>query len=119
MELSEEQRTFVLNHLRRPENDLAISNIVKQITSEANQSGLNIDSDYAQSTALLMNIGETHPDISYIYDSNFSWKDHPEARNLNAKHGEYSVKTAQEAGIPLTEEQIQIMSGHSKNQYPN
>ena len=119
MKLINEQKAFVLNHLRRPENDLEISNIVKKIISEANKSGLNIDSDYAQQTALLMNIGETHPDISYIYANDFSWKDHPEARQLNARHGEYSVKMALDAGIPLTEEQIQIISGHSQNKYPN
>ena len=74
--LSEEQKNFVLKHLRRPENDLAISNIVEKIASEANKLRLDINSDYAQSTALLMNIGETNPEISYIYASDFSWKDH-------------------------------------------
>ena len=117
--LSEEQKNFVLKHLRRPENDLAISNIVEKIASEANKLGLDINSDYAQSTALLMNIGETNPEISYIYASDFSWKDHPEARQLNAQHGNYSVKMALEASIPLTEEQKQIISGHSQNKYPN
>ena len=119
MKLTDEQKKFVLNHLRRPENDLAISNIVEQIVSEANKSGLNIDSDYAQSTALLMNIGETHPYISHIYASNYSWKDHPEAKQLNAQHGEYSVQMALDKGISLTEEQKQIISGHSQNKYPN
>ena len=119
MKLTDEQKTFVLNHLRRPENDLAISNIVEQIVSEANKSGLNIDSDYAQSTALLMNIGETYPGISHIYASDYSWKDHPEARQLNAQHGEYSVQMALDEGISLTEEQKQIISGHSQNKYPN
>ena len=42
-----------------------------------------------------------------------------EARQLNAQHGKYSVKMALEAGIPLTEEQKQIISGHSQNKYPN
>lgn len=119
MKLSEEQKNFVLTHLRRPENDLDISNIVEKIVLEANKLGLNINSDYAQSTALLMNIGETNPEISHIYASDLSWKDHPEARQLNAQHGKYSVKMALEAGIPLTEEQKQIISGHSQNKYPN
>ena len=119
MKLSEEQKNFILKHLRRPENDLAISAIVEKIALEANKLGLDINSDYAQSTALLMNIGETNPEISYIYASDFSWKDHPEARQLNAKHGEYSVNMALDAGIPLTEDQKQIISGHSQNKYPN
>ena len=119
MKLTDEQKTFVLSHLRRPENDLAISNIVEEIALEANKSGLDIDSDYAQSTALLMNIGETHPDISYIYASDYSWKDHPEAKQLNARHGKYSVQMALDKGISLTEEQKQIISGHSQNIYPN
>ncbi len=119
MKLSKEQKDFVLKHLRRPENDLDISNIVEKIALEANKLGLDINSDYAQSTALLMNIGETNPEISYIYASDFSWKNHPEARQLNAKHGEYSVKMALEAGISLTEEQKQIIAGHSQNKYPN
>ena len=119
MDLSEQQKGFVFRHLRRPENDLAIAEIVKGIALECAKAGIDIDSNYAQSTALLMNIGETHPDISYIYDSNFSWKDHPEAKQLNARHGDYSVKMALDAGISLTPEQEQIISGHSRNKYPN
>lgn len=119
MTLNAMQRNFVFSHLRRPENDLAISNIVKQVTLEANKSGFNINPEYAEQTALLMNLGETHPDISYIYDPDFSWKEHPEAKDLNSKHGEYSIKMAQEEGIELTPEQMEIISGHSQNKYPN
>ena len=43
MKLSEEQKNFVLTHLRRPENDLDISNIVEKIVLEANKLGLNIN----------------------------------------------------------------------------
>ena len=41
--LSSEQKKMILNHLRRPENDLAISEIAGQIAQEFYKAGGNVN----------------------------------------------------------------------------
>ena len=53
------------------------------------------------------------------YDESYSWKEHPEAKESNKLHGQYSVEMAERAGIELTEEQKAVIEGHSKGEYPS
>lgn len=111
------QKQFILEHLRRPENDKAISQIASLIAGEYQKVGGTIPSELVIQTALLMNLGETDSRIAHIYDSTYSWKDHPEAISLNKLHGSYSVEMAENIGINLSEEQKAVIEGHSKGDY--
>lgn len=111
--LSSEQKDYIMKHLRRPENDADIAKIAYEIAQKHGK----ISPDMAFVTATLMNLGETDPRIAYIYDKDYNWKEHPEAIGLNKMHGEYSVEMAESIGISLTDEQKQVISGHSKGEY--
>lgn len=115
--LSSEQKKMILNHLRRPENDLTISEIAGQIAQEFNKVGGNVNLSGVEQTAILMNIGETDERIAYIYAEGYSWKEHPKAIDSNKLHGEYSVEMAEKFGIELSDEQKQVIAGHSKGMY--
>ena len=115
--LSSEQKKMILNHLRRPENDLAISEIAGQIAQKFNKAGGNVDISEVEQTAILMNIGETDERIAYIYAEGYNWKEHPKAIDSNKLHGEYSVEMAEKFGIKLSDEQKQVIAGHSKGMY--
>lgn len=114
---NKEQKQFINEHLRRPENDIAIAKIAYQMVSEFEKVGGTISPELAQQTAILMNLGETDSRIAYIYDSSYNWKEHPEAIELNKLHGQYSVEMAESIGINLTEEQKSTITGHSKGEY--
>lgn len=117
MELSKEQINYIESHLRRPENEKGIAKIAEIIAKEFQKVGGDIDPKIASLTAYIMNLGETDDRISYIYASDYNWKEHPEAIELNKKHGEYSVEMAEKIGIELTEEQKEVIEGHSKQEY--
>ena len=116
---NKEQEEFIFKHLRRPENDKGIAEISAEIAKELEKVGgaPGVTPDIAKQTAILMNLGETDERIAYIYDSSCNWKEHPEAIQLNKLHGEYSVEMAEKIGIDLTEEQKNVISGHSKGEY--
>lgn len=114
---TDEQKQFIQTHLRRPENDKDISKIAYLISTEFQKVDGEIQPEIAMQTALLMNLGETDSKISYIYDSSFNWKEHPEAINLNKMHGQYSVEMAEKIGIMLSDEQKSVIAGHSRNEY--
>ena len=86
---NEEQEKFILNHLRRPENEKGIAKIATEIAQELEKVGgaAGVSPSIAEQTAMLMNLGEMDNRIAYIYDSNYNWKEHPEAIELNKMHG--------------------------------
>lgn len=136
---STEQREYIIRHLRRPDNDLKIAEIAKSIAKTHKE----YPSELVLDTAFIMNLGETHPDISFIYEPTRSFRDVLKYENekteiqeslerirnrlqkaeeltgwdLNNLHGEFSVQMAKSIGINLTEEQEQVISGHSKGEY--
>lgn len=112
-----EQEKYIFEHLRRPENDKAISEIASLIATEFQKAGGNVSPELAVKTALLMNLGETDSRISHIYESTCNWREHPEAIDLNKLHGRYSVEMAESIGIDLSEEQKSVIEGHSKEEY--
>ncbi len=114
-----EQEEFIFNHLRRPENDKGIAKIAAEMAQEIDKVGgaPGVTPAIAMKTAILMNLGETDERIAYIYDASCNWKEHPEAIQLNKLHGEYSVEMAEKIGIELTEDQKNVISGHSKGEY--
>lgn len=114
---TEEQKEYIVCNLRRPENEIRISQIAFDIAEELRKTGVDIESELVKQTAMLMNLGETDPRISYIYDSEYNWKEHPEAIKLNKLHGKYSVEMAENNNIKLSEEQKRVIAGHSKGDY--
>lgn len=117
MELSTEQINYIEKHLRRPENEKGIAEIAESIAKEFQKVGGDIDHKIVRLTAYIMNLGETDERIAYIYDPSWNWKEHPEAIELNKQHGKYSVEMAEKIGIDLTEEQKEVIEGHSKQEY--
>ena len=110
---SNEQREYILKHLRRPDNDLEIAKIAQTLAKKYGK----ISDELVLDTASIMNLGETDSRIAHIYEVSCNWKEHPEAIDLNKLHGEYSVEMAESIGITLSEEQKQVISGHSRNEY--
>lgn len=108
--LSIEQKDYIMKHLRRPENDADIAKIAYEIAQKHGK----VSPEMAFVTATLMNLGETDPRIAGIYSVK-GWS--PEQIELNKKHGEYSVEMAESIGVPLTDEQRQVISGHSRGEY--
>lgn len=107
----------ILKKLRRPENDKAIAEIAVLISTEFQKVGGTLPSELVYQTALLMNMGETDSRIAHIYESSYNWKEHPEAIELNKLHGKYSVEMAEKMGISLSDEQKDVIEGHSKGEY--
>ena len=114
---NEIQMKEIRNHLRRSENEEAIANIAGIIAKEYGKVGGNISEEEAKRIAMIMNLGETDERIAHIYDKSCNWKEHPEAIELNKLHGKYSVEMASKMGIELTEEQKNVISGHSRGDY--
>lgn len=114
---TQEQEKYIFEHLRRPENDKAISQIASLIAKEFQKAGGNVSPELAIRVSLLMNLGETDSRIAHIYESTYNWKEHPEAINLNKLHGAYSVEMAESIGITLSEEEKAVIEGHSKGEY--
>lgn len=115
--LTTEQQIMIQKHLRQPEKEQRIADIVRQIVQEDQKAGGNLDPNEAATLAFVMNIGEMHPSIGHIYSLN--WKEHPEAITLNREHGALSVEMLREWKVALTTKQEQIIRGHSKGEYPN
>lgn len=113
--LTEFQKSFITYHLRRPENDIRISEVAKIIAEEFNKSGSTLDLNVVAETVLIMNLGECDPRISEIYEEGYSWKEHPEAIDLNKLHGQYSVEIAKSIGVYMTDEQENVITEHSKS----
>lgn len=115
--IDEDLKKKIRDHLRRPENDEGIAEIAKSMATEFQKRGGEVTPEVAEKTAYIMNIGETDERISYIYESDYKWNEHPDAIELNKLHGEYSVKMAEKMGIPLTDEQKETIEGHSRGEY--
>lgn len=114
--MNESKEKLILNSLLKPEKEIRIAKIAKSIAEELNNSGFSIPIDIVYDTALIMNLGQKQ--ISYIYKKNYDWDKHPKAKELNKKHGEFSVKKAEALGIELTNLQKEVIEKHSKGDYP-
>lgn len=116
-----EQLEYIKTHLRDTNKELAIVQIAKDICIEfrkpENENENPPTLEDIVKTAILMNLGETHPTIAPIYDTSRCWGD--EEISLNKLHGEYSVQMAKSNGINLTPEQEAVIIGHSKGIYPS
>ena len=115
--MNKKDRAIVASFLIDSEKGLRTAQIAMAIAIKAKNSGYKISCELAYDTALIMNMGQLP--ISYIYEKDFDWSKHPEARNLNRKHGEESVKIAEQLGIELSSEQIDAIVAHCKGECPN
>lgn len=115
--MKKEDKTIVISSLINPKKELKVAQIAVAIAREAQKNGFDISCDLAFDSAILMNLGQGP--ISYIYAKGYSWDKHPEARDLNSKHGEMSVKIAEEFGIELTPMQKEAIIMHCKKEYSN
>lgn len=120
MALNQKQKDYVIAHLREKEKALRVVEIAKVIAREyIKETEVPIFIEDVEVAALVMSIGQMHPDISYIYDKNYKWNEHVDAIEKNAMHGNYSVIMAEEQAITLTEEQKAAIIGVARREYPN
>lgn len=76
-----------------------------------------IDPEKIYNMARVMNVGETHEEIAWIYKEN--WSENPKAGEVNKSHGEYSVKILEELGVELTDKEKADIEGVAKGIYPS
>ncbi len=121
MNITAEHLEKIKGMLRDVKKEIEIAELAKNVASEYNQNLTEEDRMNPNAVfdlAMVMNIGETAEDISWIYDKTCNWREHPEAIKLNEQHGEYSVKMLEQMGINLTAEEKKEISGHSKKEFP-
>ena len=76
-----------------------------------------IDPENVYNMAKVMNVWETDEEIAWIYDKSCNWREHPEAIELNKRHGEFSVKILESLGVELTADEKNEIIGVSKGEY--
>ncbi|MDO4282147.1 MAG: hypothetical protein Q4D02_00790 [Clostridia bacterium] len=120
MDLNLEQEVYLKTHLRDLKKIERIVEVAIKFTELFNQQfGKNISKNTIKLAAYVMEIGQSHPNISYIYEENYNWKEHKDAISLNETFGEYSVQMAESQGIFLTDEIKEAIIAIPKRKYPN
>ena len=124
MEINESQLKEIESRFKpsKREQEQECAEFVKELVIAYNRNLRKedqIDPEKIYNMARVMNVGETHEEIAWIYDRSCNWREHPEAIELNKRHGECSVKILEELGVGLTSKEKEEIAGVAKGIYPS
>ena len=123
MQLTKEQKEYVMKHQRSAEDVKKVAEIAgKFVERYPSKEALEVTPEELSNILLIANIGEHHLDMSpngvNIYSPEYgAWGE--EERKLNASRGSKSVEMAQEIGIGLTPKMIDAIEATSKGKSTN